>query len=135
LFIGGAAVLLVVPFLTWFHYDFNFLFPSDVSLIYLIERGFWPVPTLYLIGVAAALVVTAAVRRPVFFVGMLPAVFPAFILIVFAMQQLSYGDKALAEVFTDGMFAAFFGSLILESSHFAYRRALRRHASNQDIPS
>jgi hypothetical protein len=53
LFMGGIMALFTVPFLTWFNYGPNLMFPSQVSLIYLYERGFEFIPTLYIIGVAA----------------------------------------------------------------------------------
>ncbi len=121
LFAAGAIALLVVPFLPWFSYGLNFLFPSQVSLVYLFERGFWPDLTFYLLGVAAALAVTAAARRPVVFVGMLPAIFPLFTLFVFTIQPLLREGQYYTDAFTIGVFTALFGSALLESSYFAYR--------------
>jgi len=125
LFAAGVAALLVAPFLTWFSYGLNFLFPSQVSLIWLLERGYWPTPVFYLLGVAATLFVTGMIRRPFAFVGVLPAAFPVFILAV-TLSTFFNGSMGYAQAVTAGMFAALLGSALLESSYFAYRRSFDR---------
>jgi len=125
LFAAGAAALLVAPFLTWFDLGLNFLFPSQVSLFWLLERGYWPSPVFYFLGVAAALIATGVVRRPVVFVGLLPAVFPVFTLYVTLMTFFN-GSMGYAQAVTVGMFTALLGSALLESSYFTYQRELRK---------
>lgn len=122
LFAAGVAALLVAPFLTWFNYGLNFLFPSQVSLIWLFERGYWFDLALYLLGVTIALVVTAMARRPFAFVGVLPAAFPVFILAA-TLSTFFDGSMAYAQAVTIGMFTALLGSALLESSYFAYQRS------------
>lgn len=113
-FISGIVLLFIAPFLPWFYYGFNFRFPSRVSLIYL--SGFLPIGlTLYLIGVAAAIIVPLRLGRPVFFQGILPTIFPFFIFSVFAFQPY------YPHVQSPGIFAAFLGSALLEVSYFSYR--------------
>lgn len=124
LFTSGVLALLAVPFLTWFVEpvpDWGLRFPSQVSLIYLLERGYWPYLTFYLSGVAAAILVAAIVKRPVAFLGVLPAIFPGFTLFVVAVGSLLYpGYYGYTSVLTLGIFTAFLGSALLESSYFTY---------------
>ena len=121
LFVAGTAALLSAPFLTWFSYGpFSLPFPSQVSLIWLLERGYWPAPVFYLSGVAAALLATGMFRRPLAFVGVLPAAFPVFILVV-TLSTFFNGSMGYAQAVTVGMFTALLGSVLLESSYFAYR--------------
>ena len=129
LFVSGLLMLLVVPFLPWFDYGFNFLFPSQVSMIYLFERGFQYVLILYLIGVASTLMAAAVARKPVFFQGILPAAFPVYILVALTGDWISYGYPAYLQALTLGMFMALLGSVLLEASYFSYRkRATQREA-------
>lgn len=121
LFAAGIAALLVAPFLTWYNYGpLSTLFPPQVSLIWLFERGYWIGPTLYLLGVAAALSVTGVIRRPFAFVGALPAAFPVFILAA-SLGTYFDGSVAYAQAVTVGVFTALLGSALLESSFFAYQ--------------
>jgi hypothetical protein len=125
LFIVGLFALFIAPFLTWFDYGVNFLFPSQVSLIYVFEWQAARVASfsvligsslvMYLLGVAAAIIVAALARRPVFFQGILPAAFPLFTFVVLSL--LPYGPH----VFTPGIFVAFLGSALLEASYFFHR--------------
>lgn len=121
LFAAGVAALLVAPFLTWYDYGPIGLFPSQVSLVWLFERGYWIGLVLYLLGVAAALSVTGAIRRPFAFVGVLPAAFPAFILAA-TLSTYFDGSMSYAQAATVGVFSALFGSALLESSFLLYRR-------------
>jgi hypothetical protein len=122
LFVAGIAALLAVPFLTWFNYGpYSTLFPSQVSLLWLFERGYWIDLLLYLLGVAAALSVTGMVRRPFAFLGVLPAAFPVFILAA-TLSTFFDGSMSYAQAVTVGVFTALFGSALLELSYFAYRR-------------
>ena len=124
LYAAGVAALLAAPFLTWFDYGPTIgPFPSQVSLVWLLERGYWLVPVLYLLSVAAALIVTAIARRPVVFVGFLPAWFPVFILAVTLMTFFD-GSMSYAQAVTVGVFTALLGSALLESSYFACRRRM-----------
>jgi len=86
LFVSGLVALSIVPFLNWVDYGLNFKFPAQVSLIWLFERGFYVNLVLYLIGVVVAVLVTAAFRRPVFFLGILPVAFPIFIFAISASK-------------------------------------------------
>lgn len=122
LFAAGVASLLVAPFLTWFNYGPIGPFSSQVSLFWLLERGYWLTPVFYLLGVTVALVVTTIARRPVAFLGALPAAFPAFILAA-TLGTFFDGSMAYAQAVTIGMFAALLGSALLETSYFAYQRS------------
>lgn len=126
LFISGLAALFLAPFLTWFDYGLNFLLPSQVSLIYLFlfDRGFRVDMVLYLAGVAAAVVAAEVGRRPVFFQGILPAVFPLWTFVVFTLQPY------YPHVFTLGIFMAFFGSVLLETSYFSYRKKAKHQSKS-----
>lgn len=128
LFVAGVAALFVAPFLTWFNYGPIGPFPSQVSLVWLSERGYWIGPALYLLGVAAALLVTGTIRRPFAFVGALPAAFPVFILAA-TLSTFFDGSMAYAQAVTVGTFTALLGSALLESSYFAYRRSFARSAA------
>ena len=126
LFAAGVVALLVAPFLTWFNYGpYSLLFPSQVSLIWLLERGYWLTPVLYLLGVVVALLLTGMIRRPLAFVGVLPAAFPVFILAA-TLSTFFDGSMAYAQAVTGGMFTALLGSALLESSYFAYKRSSGR---------
>ena len=115
--------LFMVPFLTWFNYGPNLMFHSQMSLIYLYERGFEFIPTLYIIGVAATIISTAVARRPVFFQGLLPAAFPLFILTTLTAQSLFLGYAGYALALTPGIFMALVGSTLLQGSYFfSYRK-------------
>ncbi len=129
LFAAGVAALLVAPFLTWFNYGWNFLFPSQVSLVWLFERGYQISLTLYLLGVAAALLVTWVIRRPFAFVGVLPAAFPLFTLTVTLMTFFD-GSMSYTQALTVGVFAALLGSALLESSYFAYQRSFAKSSAS-----
>jgi len=122
LFAAGLVALLVAPFLTWFNYGLNFLFPSQVSLVWLFENGYWTGLALYLLGVATTLSITGMIRRPFAFVGVLPAAFPVFILAA-TLSTFFDGSMAFAQAVTVGMFTALLGSALLESSFFAYQRS------------
>lgn len=131
LFATGIAALLVAPFLTWFNEGpFSTLFPSQVSLVWLFEQGYWIDMALYLPGVAFALVVTIMARRPVAFLGAFPAAFPVFILAV-TLSTFFNGSMGYAQAVTIGMFTALLGSALLESSYFACQRRLKSSASDQ----
>jgi hypothetical protein len=131
LFFSGLVALFLVPFLTWFTYPVNFLLPSHVSLIFLFEfqvgRGasflmlLGSPLILYLAGVGAAVIVAIVARRPVFFQGILPAIFPLWGLAVGAVQSiwLAPPDYFL-HVLTIGMFTALLGSTLLEAAYFSY---------------
>lgn len=121
LFTAGIMALLVAPFLTWFSYGMNFLFPSQVSLVWMVEQGYWSDLTFYLLGVLAVLVITVVARRPVPCLGVLPAAFPLFILIV-TLSTYFNGSMGYAQAVTVGMFTALLGSVLLESSYVAYQR-------------
>ena len=125
---AGFAALLVAPFLTWFNYGLNLDFPSQVSLIWLFERGYWIDLVLYLLGVAAALSITGIVRRPLAFLGALPAAFPVFILAA-TLSTLFDGSMAYAQALTVGMFAALLGSALLSSAYFAYQRSFAKSSA------
>jgi hypothetical protein len=92
-----------------------------VSLIWLFERGYWISPTLYLLGLTIALIVTVIARRPVAFLGALPAAFPVFVLAV-TLSTFFNGSMGYTQALTVGTFTALVGSVLLESSYFAYRR-------------
>jgi hypothetical protein len=129
LFVAGVAALLVAPFLTWFNYGpYSTLFPPQVSLIYLLERGYWLTPVFYLLGIAATLLVAGMIRRPFAFVGVLPAAFPVFILAV-TLSTFFNGSMSYAQAVTVGMFTALLGSALLESSYFAYRRSFEKRSA------
>ena len=116
--------------MTWFNYGhYPLLFPPQVSLVWLLERGYWPVPILYLLGVVAALLVTAIARRPVVFSGSLPAAFPVFILFVTLMTFFN-GSMGYAQAVTVGTFTALVGSALLESSYFAYHRSSAKSSAH-----
>jgi hypothetical protein len=121
LFAAGVVALLAVPFLTWFNYGLSLLFPSQVSLIWLFERGYRILLALYLLGVAAALLATGIARRPVAFVGLLPAAFPIFVLVI-TLSTFFNGSQGYASALTIGVFTSLLGSALLESSYFAYHR-------------
>ena len=122
----------MAPFLTWYDYGpFSMLFPPHVSLIWLFERGYWIGLALYFLGVASALSVTGMIRRPIAFVGVLPAAFPMFILAA-TLGTYFDGSTAYAQAVTVGVFTALFGSALLESSYFLYqRRTLEPTADDQ----
>lgn len=125
LFVGGLLALLVVPFLPWLYYGpLNLLFPSQVSLIYLFERGgaFTGNLELYLAGVAIAACAAAVAGRPVLYQGVPSAAFPVLILIVTTMTWVQSGYHVYPQAFTVGMLTALLGSVLLEASYFSYRR-------------
>jgi len=124
LFVGVAA-LLVSPFLTWFNYGLNLDYPSQVSLVWLFERGFRIDLALYLLGVACGLAVTAKARKPVALLGVFPAAFPVFILAA-TLGTFFDGSMGYAQAFTVGTFAALLGSALMESSYFAYQRSFAK---------
>ena len=125
MFAAGVAALLVAPFLTWFNYGLSTLFPSQVSLIWLFERGYRILLALYLLGVTAALFVTGIVRKPVAFVGALPAAFPLFILTI-TLTTFFDGSQGYTQALTVGVLTALFGSALLESLYFVYRERADR---------
>jgi hypothetical protein len=125
LYAAGVAALFVAPFLTWYNYGPIGPFPSQVSLVWLFENGFWIGPALYLLGVAAALLVTGTIRRSFAFVGAFPAAFPVFILAA-TLSTMFDGSMGYAQAVTVGTFTALLGSALLESSYFAYRRSFAR---------
>ena len=126
---AGVGALLTAPFLTWFDYGpFSTLFPSKVSLVWLLESGYWLTPVLYLLGVAAAILATGMSRRPFAFVGALPAAFSVFILAA-TLDTFFDGSMAYAQAVTFGTFTALPGSALLESSYFAYRRTSGRSSA------
>lgn len=131
LFAAGLAALLVAPFLTWFNYGplTTGPFPSQVSLVWLFENGYWIGPALYLLGVAAAFLVTGTIGRPFAFVGALPAAFPVFILAA-TLSTFFDGSMAYAQAVTVGTFIALLGSALLESSYFAYRRSFAKPSAH-----
>jgi hypothetical protein len=129
LFVAGVAALLVAPFLTWFNSGPIGPFSSQVSLIWLLERGYWPTPVFYLLGVAAALLIAGTIRRPFAFVGVIPAAFPVFILAA-TLSTFFDGSMACAQAVTFGMFTALLGSVLLESSYFAYRRSFAKSSAH-----
>ena len=120
LFLSGIVFLFIVPFLPWFYWGNSIVIFSNQtpSLIYLFQQGFpllqFYLP-IYIAGVALAIFVAARVRRPVFYQGIIPAVFPAY-LVVFA------GFPFLYVVETSGIVAAFLGSILLEACYFSYRK-------------
>jgi len=128
LFVAGVAALLVAPFLTWFNYGPIGPFPSQVSLVWFLQRGYWLAPVLYLLGVAAALI-TGMIRRPFSFVGVIPAAFPVFILAA-TLSTFFNGSMAYVQALTVGMFTALLGSVLLESSYFAYRRSFAESSAH-----
>ena len=121
LFLSGIGALFIVPFLTWYNYGFNLDFPPQVSLIWLFENGYRFNPTMYLLGVAATIIIVAALRRPVFFQGVIPALFPSFTVFVAISASLENHFPGYLQVLTDGIFTAFLGSILLEASYFSYR--------------
>jgi len=132
LFTGGVLALLAVPFLTWYSTEVILTpWPSQTSLIYAFEHGYWPSLTLYLSGVAAAIFLTAIEKKPTVIVGALPAAFPIFTLVLQAvMSSLYTGYYSSAQ--TIGVFTALLGSVLLELSYFAYRtRSLKGTAESQ----
>lgn len=90
---------------------------------WLFERGYWIDLVLYLLGVAFALIVTFIARRPVAFLGVLPAAFPVFILAT-TLSTFFDGSMSYAQAVTVGTFTALLGSALLESSYFAYLRRM-----------
>jgi hypothetical protein len=136
LFLSGTAALFISPFLTWFHYGLNLMFPSDVSLIYLFEMkvaGATSVLVLvqspllfYLTGGAAAIIVAAVARRPLFFLGILPALVPTLIVFDVVSSSIEYNYPGYLQVLTLGVFTAFLGSALLEASYFSYREKVKR---------
>ena len=141
-FVAGTLALLIVPFLTWFTYGLNFLFPPHVSLVYLFEwqaRGGYATDlvllqsplVLYLAGVASTIVVVAVVKRPVFFQGLLPAVYPIFI----AAREFVLHYRPVQQIFTIGLLTSFLGSMLLECSYFSYckmRKSSKTPSSKPD---
>jgi len=122
LFAAGVAALLTAPFLTWFNYGpYSTMFPPQVSLIWLSEQGYWIDLALYLLGITIALVVTVIARRPVALLGALPAAFPVFILAV-TLSTFFNGSMGYTQALTVGTITALVGSVLLESSYFAYQR-------------
>lgn len=117
-------MLLMVPFLPWYNNGLNpqtrFLF-SQVSMVWLLENGFPIILALYLTGVVAAIVLVAVERRPVVVQGVLPVVFPLWLLTVLLIQSYLFNYQGYAEVLTPGMFGALTGSVLLEASYFYYR--------------
>ena len=134
LLVAGFAALLVVPFLPWLNYGpESLLFPPQVSLVFLFERGqtFTGNLLLYLAGVAVSGWVVAFAGRPVSYQGMPSAVFPVFILIVTTMTWVQSGYQVYPQAFTLGMFTALLGSFLLEASYFSYRSRPRLAGSPQ----
>jgi hypothetical protein len=137
LFIIGLVALFIVPFLAWFTYPaMNFLFPPNVSMIYLFEwqAGNTPLPLdspliLYLEGVAAAIIVVTIARRPFFFQGILVAAYPAWTLVVGTLQSIGLIYPQYPHYLTIGMFTALLGSALLELSYFSYRKIARKHSN------
>ncbi|MGD0636825.1 MAG: hypothetical protein ABSA72_02125 [Nitrososphaerales archaeon] len=128
LLVAGFAALSVVPFLPWFYYGpESLLFPPQVSLAYLFERGqtFTGNLLLYLAGVAISGWAAGFAGRPTFYQGIPSAVFPAFILVVTTVTWVQSGYHAYPQAFTLGMFTALLGSLLLEASYFSYRTKSR----------
>jgi len=116
--------------LTWFNYGpYSLLFPPQVSLVWLFERGYPVALTLYLPGVGAALLVTWVIRRPFAFVGVLPAAFPLFTLFV-TLVTFFNGSMGYAQAVTVGTFTALLGSALLESSYFAYHRSSAKSSAH-----
>jgi len=130
LFAAGVVALFVAPFLTWFNYGpYSLLFPPQVSLIWLFERGYMISPALYLFGVTTALIVTVVARRPVVFLGALPAAFPVFVLAV-TLSTFFNGSMGYTQAVTVGVFTALLGSALLELSYFAYQRNFAKSSAN-----
>jgi hypothetical protein len=120
LFMSGILALVISPYLAWFYYGVNFMFPAQVSLVWLFENSFFVFGRisllLYAIGVVASVMVPLVKGKPVFFQGVLSVLFPLFILVTFSFQPY------YPHVQTAGLFSAFLGSILLEASYFAYRR-------------
>ena len=137
LFLSGIGALFIVPFLTWYNYglilDWTAFppvlrtatltgpFPSEASLFWLFENGYRFNLTSYLLGVAATIIIVAALRRPVFFQGMIPALFPFFTVFVTISTSLENHFPGYSQILTDGIFTAFLGSVLLEASYSSYR--------------
>lgn len=153
LFLSGIGALFIVPFLTWYNYglilDWTAFppvlrtapltgpFPSEASLFWLFENGYRFNLTLYLLGVAATIIIVAALRRPVFFQGIFPALFPSFTVFVAISTSLENHFPGYLQVLTDGIFTAFLGSILLEASYFSYRHkeAKRKSITALTTPS
>ena len=102
LFICGIVALVLVPFLPWFYYGLKPSdFPTQVSLVWFLERGFLVLPGLYLLGVGLAVVVAAVERGPVSFHGMLSGAFPLYIF------ALVVANPYMPHVLTAGISTAF----------------------------
>jgi hypothetical protein len=113
LFLGGIVALFVAPFLPWYYYGPNLDFPPVASLVSLYPPFF--APMLYFVGVFAAIIVAAFAKRPFFFLGILPSIFPLFVVIALGVQ--SY----LPHLLIYRVFTAFLGCILLEASYFSYR--------------
>ena len=127
LYAFGTALLLLAPFLTWTDYGPNALLPyvasHKASLIDMFEGVFWVPLAFYLLGVSAALAVTAVAKRPPAFVSILPALFPLFWLFI-ALTPLFNGSQGYSPVLTPGVFGSLIGSALLELSSLEDRRRL-----------
>lgn len=127
LFTSGLVALLIVPFLPWLNYGpFSTLFPSQASLVYLFMRGFRVDLTLYLTGVGTTIIAAAVARRPVFFQGILSAVFPLFTIVSLVSVSFVNHFPGYLEFFTPGVFTALLGSVLFEASYLSYRKKLRK---------
>ncbi|MDH2901590.1 MAG: hypothetical protein PXY39_11530 [archaeon] len=151
LFLSGIGSLFIVPFLTWYNYglilDWTTFppvlrtatltgpFPSEASLFWLFENGYRFNLTLYLLGVAATIVIVGTMRRPVFFQGIIPALFPSFTVFVAISASLAYHFPGYLQVLTDGIFTAFLGSVLLEASYFSYRHKIAKIRSATALTS
>ena len=133
LFLGGLAALFVTPFLPWYNYGMNFMFPAQVSLVFLFQAGYRLSLVLYLGGIAAAIVAVVIARRPVFFQGALSAAVPLLVFSAASIPPVVFGYPRYLQVLTLGMFAALLGSALLEASYFSYRRQ-RRSIKKSEIP-